>query len=107
MEKKDNAMLKAAGVRRNKMDIDPEAIIADGFDDAIIGQSWDSRVVYDGDKCIEILMKEIIKQKMPEEEVDKEEAYQEALEYLEHNTFCAYVGNRTPIFVFLCEEPLL
>jgi len=89
-------------------EIDPEAIIADGYDDAIIGLSWDSKVVYDGNKCVEILMKEIIKEKMQEEEAEEEvaeeEAYQEALEFLEYNTFCAYVGDRTPIFIFPCEE---
>jgi|APSaa5957512535_1039671.scaffolds.fasta_scaffold188302_2 hypothetical protein len=66
----------------------PESIIADGFDDAIIGLSWDSKVVYDANKCIEILIGE------------DEITYDDAIEFLEFNTFSAYVGENTPIFIY-------
>ena len=66
----------------------PESIIADGFDDAIIGLSWDSKVVYDANKCIEILIGE------------DEVTYDDAIEFLEFNTFSAYVGENTPIFIY-------
>ena len=66
----------------------PESIIADGFDDAIIGLSWDSKVVYDANKCIEIL-------------IDEDGiTYDDAVEFLEFNTFSAYVGENTPIFIY-------
>ena len=69
-------------------EISPESIIADGFDDAIIGLSWDSKVVYDANKCIEVLMDE------------DEITYGDAVEFLEFNTFSAYVGENTPIFIY-------
>lgn len=61
-------------------------LFADGFDDAIIGICPNSlRIVYSRSKCIKILMKD-----MTEED---------AVEYAEYNTFNAYVGDRTPIWV--------
>ena len=67
-------------------------LLADGFDEAIIGQTYDvvvseDRLVYSLVKCIEILVQ---KDGMSEEE---------AFEYLEFNTLCAYVGQDQPIFV--------
>ena len=65
-----------------------DILFADGLDDAIIGfdqNLW--KVVYSRNKCVECLMKQ---DEMPEEE---------ALEYLEYNTFNAYVGEKTPVWV--------
>tara|TARA_Y100000004_G_C8917618_1_gene413861 strand:+ start:1153 stop:1404 length:252 start_codon:yes stop_codon:yes gene_type:complete len=67
-----------------------DTLFADGFDDAIIGVAvgFDSgRVIYSVKKMIEILFKDA---GMP---VD------EAYEYLEYNTFGAYVGKLTPIYM--------
>ena len=64
-----------------------EPFFADGFDDAIIGICENSfRVAYSKSKCIEIL----IKQDMSEEE---------AIEFLEYNTFGAYIGALSPILI--------
>lgn len=64
-----------------------EFLKADGFDDAIIGYEPNTmKLVYDIDKMIDIL----VKGGMIEPE---------AMEYLEFNTFCAYVGEKTPIYV--------
>ncbi len=63
-----------------------DVVFADGFDEAIIGfepNLW--KVVYSRSKCIEIMSKD-----MSEEE---------AIEYLEYNTFAAYVGKKTPLWV--------
>ena len=60
---------------------------ADGFDDAIIGVWSEGRLVYSVDKVIEILMKDMTEQ--------------EAIEFYEFNIECAYVGERTPIFIKL------
>jgi hypothetical protein len=66
-----------------------EVLIADGFNEAVIGYDDRShRVVYDAYECIMILMN---RDKM---------SYDEALEFLEHNTFSAYVGENTPIFIW-------
>ena len=68
-----------------------EALFADGFDDAILGVSVGisarNVVVYDYDRCVEILMQ---KDKM---------SYEDAIDYIEYNTISAYVGEFTPIFV--------
>ena len=62
-------------------------LTADGFDEAILGLDYSSnRVIYSVKKCINIL-------------VDSNEFTQEdAIEYLEYNTFNAYVGEKTPIW---------
>lgn len=61
---------------------------ADGFDEAIIGiDSINERIIYSKQKMIEILSDE-----MPEDE---------AIEFLEFNTWNAYVGDHTPIY---CDE---
>lgn len=63
---------------------------ADGFEDALIGvgrkKNCEDSLVYDYNKCIEIL----ISQGMTDEE---------AVEYMEYNVVDAYVGPTTPIFV--------
>jgi hypothetical protein len=64
---------------------------ADGFDAAIIGIDMASeRLVYDKRKMVEILTEE-----MSEED---------AIEYLEFNTWGAYVGEQTPIYVDRLED---
>ena len=61
-------------------------LIADGFDDAIIGIDEQSeRVIYSISKCIEVLMKDDMTQ-------------EDALEYLYYNCVGAYVGEQTPIW---------
>ena len=65
-----------------------EFLTADGFDDAIVGVEPNSmRLVYDRDKMIGILM------------TDEEMEEIDAIEYLEYNTWNAYVGEKTPIFI--------
>ena len=73
-------------------DINPEAMFADGFDAAIIGYDANCTVVYDYDKCMEILM-----DGQPEgyDGMTKEEAH----EHMEFNVVNAYVGDFTPIFI--------
>lgn len=60
---------------------------ADGFDGAIIGVDANvERIVYDKYKMIEILMAQGWD-------------HDDALEHLEYNVWCAYVGENTPIYV--------
>ena len=68
----------------------PDSLLANGYDDCIIGVGCGNdagRVVYSIAKMIETCMKELA--------VD----YDEALEWLEYNTFNAYVGELTPIYL--------
>ena len=67
-------------------------LLADGFDDAIIGQSTKDLLVYNASTIIEILME---RDGMTEEE---------ALEFFEFNIDGSYMGEQTPIFVFLDED---
>lgn len=69
-----------------------DTLVADGFDEAIIGigrQFNKNLVIYDEDKCIQILME---RDGMSEEE---------AIEFFEFNVVGAYVGEYTPIYVRL------
>jgi len=66
---------------------DEEFLKADGFDDAVIGvEDINMRLVYDKTMMIHILEKEGMSET-------------DAIEYLEYNTWNAYVGENTPIFV--------
>jgi len=71
--------------------LNPEAMMADGFDDAIIGMcvqfGCDPLVAYDYEKCVEILM-----------ERDKMTRI-EAIDFIEFNVLGAYVGLNTPVFI--------
>ena len=70
-----------------------EALLADGFDEALIGCTTPNcRAVYDAKKMVNILIER--------DGMSREDA----LEYLEFNTFCAYVGEMTPVYVWPDEE---
>jgi hypothetical protein len=67
---------------------DEELLIADGFDEAIIGIEESSmRIIYSVAKCIDILGRDM-------EMID-------AIDYFEFNVRGAYVGEKTPIW---CED---
>lgn len=72
---------------------DHEFLVADGFDDAIIGVEVTSgRVVYDSGIMIEILVRN---QEMTEED---------AIEFIDYNVVNAFVGEKTPIFINTLED---
>jgi hypothetical protein len=68
----------------------PDALLADGFEGAILGiverVGQPAIVIYDREKCIEILMADGT-------------CREEAEEYFEFNTSGAWVGNATPGFL--------
>ena len=68
---------------------DVEILKADGFDEAFLGIATQANsnpvAVYDRDKCIEILARDMTRE--------------QAIEYFAFNTECAYVGPATPIFL--------
>jgi hypothetical protein len=71
---------------------DDTFIIADGFDDAIIGVDDNNlKIVYDIDEVINILIREGM-------------SVDEAIEYYEYNIAGAYVGENTPSFIRLITE---
>lgn len=66
----------------------PEALFADGFDEAIIGMCENTRcAVYSVQKCVDVLIRD---DGMTEED---------AWEHLYYNAICGYVGEFTPIWV--------
>ena len=75
-------------VREEVAELNFEAMFADGFDDAVIGVDTYGRVVYDYDKCVDILMEE-----------DDDLEYIDAIEHMDFNVTGAYVGEFTPLFI--------
>ena len=73
---------------------DEEALIANGFDEAIIGITIRPNMiaVYSVQKCIDILVEE--------DEMTREDA----IEYFEYNMAGSYLGEKTPIFVYDIQE---
>ena len=70
-------------------------LLADGFEEAFIGSGTQFNkevAVYDRDKCIEILSKDM--------------TIDEAEEYFDFNVTGAYVGEETPVFVTIKNPPL-
>ena len=66
---------------------DEGPLLAAGFDDALIGIDPNSlRAVYSRNKCIDML-------------VEEGESVEDAMDFLEYNTFNTYVGEYTPIFI--------
>lgn len=69
----------------------PDALLADGLDEALIGYTINTHsrhvAVYSAQKCVEVLMR---RDGMTHDEAD---------EFLEHNTYCAYVGKDGPLYV--------
>jgi hypothetical protein len=79
-------------MRQDLVDLtgDEELLFADGFDDAIIGVDVvNNRVVYSYGKMFDIL---------------KDMTEEEAIEHLEFNVLYAYVGERTPIYIYEVES---
>jgi len=78
-------------------EMNPEALFADGFDDALIGYvrrcSQPTLALYDYARCVQILVRN---DGMSEEDAD---------EFLEFNTLGAWVGKDTPAFAFLRRRP--
>ena len=84
-------------IKNRISEYNPYALFADGLEEAIIGfggqYGSNQVVIYDKDKCIEILTKQFSQEK------DCENPYLEAVDYFGYNTECAYVGENTPIFI--------
>lgn len=76
--------------RQNLVDLmmDEDLLFADGFDSAILGVDINShRVVY----SYALMAEQLILEGM---------TYEDAIEYLDFNVVCAYVGERTPIYIY-------
>jgi hypothetical protein len=69
-----------------------QALLANGFEEAIVGVavrcSKPPLVVYDAEKCIELLME------------DSDMSEEDAREYFDFNVLGAWVGPGTPLFLW-------
>ena len=73
----------------------PDALFADGFDEAIVGISrrfsHPPLVAYDYDKCIQIL-------------IDQGMTPEDAVDYFSYNVIGSWNGSGTPIFIEQVDE---
>ena len=80
-------------VRELLSEYDPELIIIDGYDSAILGvcerAGQQDSVLYSSSKIVQILIE---RDTMTEED---------ALEFLDFNIINAYMGEKTPTFLFM------
>ena len=78
-------------VRESLAEIDDEILMAEGFDEAVIGYAQrcgqPTVAVYDREKCIGILMQR------------DGMSHEDAEEFFEFNVAGAWVGERTPMFL--------
>ena len=74
-------------------EINPEAMMADGFDDAILGMciqfGTEPIVAYDYEKCLNILMER--------DGINRTDA----IDFMEFNVIGSYVGLHTPVFIMI------
>lgn len=88
----------SARIREGLEEHYPDLLTADGFDDAILGVvegcGRETVVCYDYRKCVEILMR------------DSQMDEAEAEEFLNFNTLGAYVGEKTPVFLYNWRESM-
>lgn len=74
-------------------ELNPEAMMADGFDDAIMGMciqfGAEPLVAYNYEKCLEILIER--------DGITRTEA----IDFMEFNVMGAYVGLNTPVFIMV------
>lgn len=76
-------------IREYLEEVNPQALVADGFDKAMIGTAFrDGNIValYDLEKCTEVLIER------------DGMTFEEAIEYIDYNVLGSYMGMNTPIF---------
>ena len=89
--KKIFEMSKISYERRRIMEVNPDAILWDGFDEAIVGISEDNRAVYN------IYMMESIMWRDNKKYI----TFEEASEWVQYNILQAYLGDETPIHIWV------
>ena len=69
-------------------EFNPEALLANGLENAIVGYDTKGRVIYSVGNIIDIL-------------VERDGmSYEDASEHFSFNIECAYVGEHTPIYMY-------
>lgn len=94
-EKRFNSFLDpvpyGGNICHDLLQLNPQALFSDGHDKALMGYTLNThmpnRAVYDAEKCAEIMVE------------DHDMTPEEAFEFLDFNTFCAYVGDNGPLYL--------
>ena len=89
-------MIKEDMIKEWVSEWNEEALLADGFEDAIVGISErfgrSPVVAYDRDKCIQVLM-------------DRDGmSYEDAVDFFNFNTLGSYIGPQTPLYITVYRE---
>lgn len=91
--------------REEIAEINPEALLCDGFDEAIIGMAERINlgpvVAYDVEKILNILAldMEVEESDLDEGETIESVKYAMACEYFDYNILGAWMGDFTPVFI--------
>jgi hypothetical protein len=93
---KEEMVIDIDRIREWVMGWNEEALLADGFEEAVVGMCERFGVVpvvaYDRDKCVGVLMER------------DGMGYEEAVEYFDFNVAGSYVGEGTPVFLTLWDK---
>ena len=93
---KEEMAMEIDRIREWVMGWNEEALLADGFEEAVVGMCERFGAVpvvaYDMDKCIEILIER------------DGMGYEEAVEYFDFKVAGSYVGEGTPLFLTLWDK---
>jgi hypothetical protein len=90
---------RAQEVREQLAELNPGALFADGFDDALVGiarQFNRHLALYDYKKCVEIIAGQLDGDEVG---LDLDERAEMAVEYMEFNVVGAWMGENTPVFM--------
>ncbi len=87
-ESSEDRKRRLAELKKTLGEHNPEAMLADGFDDSLMGYSSDGKAIYSVDQIVGTL-------------VDRDGMTpDEAIEFFNFNIECAYVGEYTPIYMY-------
>ena len=87
-ELRENRAKRLAELKETIEGINPEAMFADGHDDALMGYSSDGKAIYSTDQIVQTLVE---RDGMTPDE---------AIEFFDFNIAGAYVGEYTPIYMY-------
>lgn len=85
-----------SNITKELVELNPDALLADGLEGALIGYTINTNhphvAVYSTSRCADVL---VSRDGMTHEQAE---------EFLEFNTYCAYVGPNGPLFVRMLDE---
>jgi len=99
MDKKITGSDSFEAVRDYLAEINPEALLADGLEDALVGVcdrfGQPTLAAYEYDKCIEIFAKDMDDDTLGE----NDDPHTMAVEHFDFNVIGGWLGEHTPVFI--------